>query len=204
MPVPMHSTDTTLKLLQQGSPLDSDKNRRAMTCTDAKAHATKTTPVTGVVLLVIFVDSSVLAVLGRQMSNSYTCVERAASAHRDLDLTGVFPVWRAKVAKRAPRLNEHELRRLVERYQWGATIYDLAREFGISRGTAAQRLKDSGVQMRNLALSEAEVRRAIALYGTGLSVASVGRELQRDHAAIWRALTAAGVRLRDTHGRPRG
>lgn len=137
------------------------------------------------------------------MSNSYPCVEQAARAYRDLNLTGVVATPGPIAGRRARQLNDTELRRLIARYQSGATVYDLAREFGISRGTAAQRLKTAGVQMRNAPLSDNEISSAIELYGTGLSVAAVGRNLGRDHAAIWRALTAAGVELRDTHVRVR-
>jgi hypothetical protein len=92
---------------------------------------------------------------------------------------------------------------LAERYQAGATVYDLAREFTISRATASKYLKAAGVQMRCGPLSQDEINRTIALYASGLSTAAVGKQLGRDNAAIWRALTAAGIQLRDTHGRKR-
>ncbi|CAM3665819.1 hypothetical protein NOMA109596_06015 [Nocardioides marinus] len=92
---------------------------------------------------------------------------------------------------------------MVARYQAGATVYELAREFSIARGTASKHLKAAGVTLRCGSLSAEEIAQAIELYIEGLSLVTVGKELGRDHAAIWRALKAAGIERRDTHGRVR-
>ena len=128
---------------------------------------------------------------------------RALEAYRKLALTGVVQPASRQVVKRARRLTEAERARLVERYEAGATVYDLAHEFSVARSTAAKHLKAAGIEMRNGPLTEDETARAIEFYATGLSLAAVGRELGRDHAAIWRTLKAAGIERRDSHGRER-
>ena len=128
---------------------------------------------------------------------------RALEAYRRLGLTGVVRPGRLQVAKRARRLNDAQRAHLVVRYHAGATVYDLAREFSIARGTASTHLKAAGVTLRCGPLSAEEIARAIDLYVTGLSLAAVGKEISRDPAAIWRALKAAGIERRDTHGRER-
>jgi hypothetical protein len=142
-------------------------------------------------------------VLGGRLSNSSPCLIRAIRAYRKLDLTGVAAPVRRQSPKRARRLTDPEQAHLVDRYQAGATVYDLAREFTISRATASRYLKAAGVQMRCGPLSQDEITQAIELYATGLSTAAVGKQLGRDHAAIWRALKGAGIQLRDAHGRER-
>lgn len=138
------------------------------------------------------------------MSNSAPpLLETAIRAYRALDLTHGVPVRPRQLSKRARRLTERQLGLLVQRYQAGATVYDLAAEFHIARATASKHLKAAGVVLRCGPLSQDEINQAIDLYATGLSVAAVGEELGRDHASIWRALKAAGVPLRDTHGRVR-
>ena len=103
--------------------------------------------------------------------------------------------------KRAKWLNATELSQLIAGYQAGATVYELADQFGVNRQTIAKRLKAQGVQLRCKSITETEIARAIELYATGLSTAKVGALLGRDHSTIWHALRAAGVQLRDTHGR---
>ena len=145
-----------------------------------------------------------MVVLGGWLSNSSPPLIRALEAYRKLTLTGVVRPIPRQVVQRARRLTDSERTHLVDRYEAGATVYDLAREFSIARTTAAKQLKAAGVTMRCGPLTDEEIARAIELYSEGLSLVAVGKALSRDHAAIWRALKAAGVERRDTHGRVRG
>ena len=141
-------------------------------------------------------------VLGRWLSNPSSPLKRALRAYRKLDLSATTSAFRAHTpVKRAKWLNPTELNQIVERYQAGATVYDLADQFGVRRQTIAKQLKAQGVRLRCTSLTEAEIARAIELYATGLSTAKVGAQLGRDHSTIWHALKGAGVQLRDTHGR---
>lgn len=141
-------------------------------------------------------------VLWRLLSNPSPTLVRSLSAYRKLDLANGPPTSvHRPLHKQAKRLNAVELARLAERYQQGATVYELAAELQIARTTVAIRLKAQGVQLRNASLSETDIARAIELHGRGLSLAKVGHQLGRDSSGIWLALKRAGVRMRDTHGR---
>ena len=141
-------------------------------------------------------------VLGRWLSNPSSPLKRALRAYRKLELTPATCIFRAhNPVGRAKWLNATQLTQLVAGYQAGATVYELADQFGVHRGTIARRLKAQGVELRCRSINEAEIARAIELYATGLSTAKVGAKLGRDHSTIWHALRAAGVQLRDTHGR---
>ena len=146
-------------------------------------------------------NAQALVALGGWLSNSSLSLARALKAYRKLSLTGVVRQTPRQLTKRARRLTDAERTHLVERYQAGATVYDLAREFSIARATAAKHLKAAGIVMRCGPLTNDEIAQAIDLYVTGLSLVAVGKELGRDHAAIWRALRAAGIERRDTSGR---
>ncbi len=135
------------------------------------------------------------------MSNPSSPLKRALRAYRKLDLGQVSAHVPRPVVKRAKWLNATELTQLVAGYQAGATVYELADQFGVNRNTVAKHLKAQGVRLRLSSLTEDELARAIELYATGLSTAKVGAKLGRDHSTIWQALKGAGVQLRDSHGR---
>lgn len=66
----------------------------------------------------------------------------ALRAYRQLHLTIERPKRsRSKHPKTTIRLNETQLARLVAGYEGGATVYELAAEFGIGRNTVALQLK---------------------------------------------------------------
>ncbi|MFT4264080.1 MAG: hypothetical protein QM572_11910 [Nocardioides sp.] len=93
--------------------------------------------------------------------------------------------------------------RLVERYEAGATVYQLAIEFGIERRTVSIRLKAAGVSMRHQAPTNAQVDEMVRLYRSGLSMAAVGEGLGFHPASVLRHLRRRGVVTRDPHGRDR-
>jgi hypothetical protein len=89
----------------------------------------------------------------------------------------------------------------VERYRAGATVYDLAAQFGIGRDTVARRVKAEGVRLRRTSLTADELARATKLYESGLSTIKVGEKLGRHDTTIWMSLRRAGVQMRDAHDR---
>lgn len=143
-------------------------------------------------------------VLVRSFSNSTSSpLSRAIGAYRRLNLSGA-PRKRASWApKRAKWLNATELACLVERYHAGATVYELAAEFGVHRTTISQRLKTAGVQMRLQPLTAKQVATTAALYGTGLSLADVGQQLGVDASTLHQALRQHGVEMRRPWEHPR-
>ncbi|TAN22205.1 MAG: hypothetical protein EPN30_09150 [Actinomycetota bacterium] len=56
--------------------------------------------------------------------------------------------------KRAKRLNDPQLVRLVELYKAGSSVYQLADQFGIDRRTVSIRLKEQGMVMRHQSPNE--------------------------------------------------
>ncbi|MDQ1725665.1 MAG: hypothetical protein QOG52_2693 [Frankiaceae bacterium] len=101
------------------------------------------------------------------------------------------------------QLNDTQVARLVERYRVGATVYQLAAEFGIDRKTVARRLKTAGVSLRLASPTTADVDEMVRLYDTGLALADVGERLGVGARTVQRHLRQRGVSTRDTHGRVR-
>jgi hypothetical protein len=129
-------------------------------------------------------------------------LSRALRAYHQLDLSGgpQIPAPRLE-ARRAVRLSAIQVGRLAERYQSGATVYDLAAEFGIRRDTVAQRLKKAGVTLQPQSPTSTDVDEMARLYATGLPLAAVGRRLGFDAETIRQHLLAYAVRTRDAPGR---
>jgi DNA-binding CsgD family transcriptional regulator len=88
-----------------------------------------------------------------------------------------------KNAEPQHRLALDEVRRLVEGYKSGATVYELAEQFGLNRETVSSQLKQSGVVLRNV-IRDDEVVRAIELFESGLSANLIGKRLGRDPKTI--------------------
>jgi DNA-binding CsgD family transcriptional regulator len=92
---------------------------------------------------------------------------------------------------------------LVIGYKTGSTVYQLAEQFRINRGTVSKLLEREGVPRRGRPLSPTQVEQASQLYATGMSLVSVGKQLGCDGSTIHLALRKAGVQMRDAHGRDR-
>ena len=110
---------------------------------------------------------------------------------------------RTPFARPARRLASRELVLLVERYEAGATVYELAGEFGIHRATVGKLLRRQGVRLRLDGMTDAQCQEAAQLYSEGWSTGRIGARFGIAPSTVWRALTKRGVRLRDTQGRER-
>jgi hypothetical protein len=75
----------------------------------------------------------------------------------------------APVRGTARRLSECDVTELVQRYQQGATVYDLAERFNIHGTTVSGHLRRRGVKMRDKGLGDYEVYKAISTKGAGRS-----------------------------------
>ena len=104
---------------------------------------------------------------------------------------------------RPTRLTDAQIVRLVERYRAGATVYDLAPEFGIDRRTVSAQLKRQGIRLRLHSPTAADVDQMVLLYQSGLSLAKVGLHTGFVARTVQRSLWSRGLQLRDTHGRER-
>lgn len=85
--------------------------------------------------------------------------------------------------RQARRLSAEELDSLVAGYHEGRTVWQLAAKFRISRGVAAEHLKNRGVVMRPTVLG-AETKRALELHADGLSANRIGKLVGRDPKTV--------------------
>ena len=144
--------------------------------------------------------------LVRLFSNSTpSALRRAINAYRQFDLTGP----RCKRAgrtqpKRAKRLNDTQIACLVERYEAGATVYDLGSRFAIDRRTVSIHLKQQGVVMRFQPPSEKTIDEIVRLYESGLSMSKVRQQVGVSADSVLNYLRKRGVETRGPQVRPRG
>ena len=92
---------------------------------------------------------------------------------------------------------------LRDRYNEGATVYELANEFGIRRATVSERLKKAGVSMRCKSPRSELINSMTGLYESGLSLVVVGARTGTSPGTVRRYLLIGGVQMRDSHGRQR-
>ena len=123
------------------------------------------------------------------------------------ELIGMVPDGRDdepdRVVRHARRLRSHQLDVLIDAYQSGATVYELAERFGISRQTVSEHLHRQGVRLRLQGLSPSQIEVAVEMYGQGLSLAKIAAQLGVHAGTVHKRLRERGVRMRDTHGRER-
>jgi len=95
------------------------------------------------------------------------------------------------------------VRQLIERYQSGATVYELGDQFGIERRTVSAILHRHGVPMRRRGLSEEQIDDAVRLYNQGWSLARIAARMDVAAGTVRQRLHERGVPIRDTQGQPR-
>ncbi|MFQ6396614.1 hypothetical protein ACLMAJ_24495 [Nocardia sp. KC 131] len=105
--------------------------------------------------------------------------------------------------RRARRLDQDQVRVLIQGYIAGATTYELGDRFGIDHRTVGAILHRHNIPMRRRGLSPGHVDEAIDLYNRGWSLVRVARNLAVDPVTVLNRLRERGVRTRDTHGRAR-
>lgn len=101
------------------------------------------------------------------------------------------------------RLNDAQALLMANKYENGATVYQLAQEFGISRQTVSERLKKAGITMRQQSPRSELIDEMVALYKTGLSLTEVGDRVGTSPGTVHRYIRIRGVQMRDSHGRKR-
>ena len=100
-------------------------------------------------------------------------------------------------------LSPIDLDNLLDAYQGGATINQLAVEFGIHRTTVAGHLDRHGVPRHSeqTAWDDEILRQAAELYTTGLSLADVAHRFGVDAQTVANRFRRAGVPVRARRGR---
>jgi hypothetical protein len=101
------------------------------------------------------------------------------------------------------RLRTSQVTELVAGYEAGATVYELADQFRISRGTVSSLLERRGVPRRGKPLDPSQIMRAVRLYLSGQSLAKIAPPLKCDPGTVRLALLRSGIKMRDSHGRDR-
>jgi len=96
------------------------------------------------------------------------------------------------------RLSPTDIEDLIEAYQAGFTITELAVRFRIHRTTVASHLDHHHIprHRQRTAWDEETIRRAAKLYGTGLSLADVAAEYGIDAQTVANRFRRAGIPVR--------
>jgi hypothetical protein len=99
------------------------------------------------------------------------------------------------------KLQPYQVRALQTDYKAGATVYELATRYKISRQTVSLHLHRLGIQMRRQGLAEQQVIDGARLYEQGWSCARIARHYDVTPGTVWLRLRDIGVQMRDPHGR---
>jgi DNA-directed RNA polymerase specialized sigma24 family protein len=92
--------------------------------------------------------------------------------------------------------SEPEVDQLVAAYRAGATVYQLADQFGSHRITVGKHLRARGIDTRPAALTPDDLQRAIQLYRSGWSLAKIAKTFEVAAETIRTQLIQAGVEMR--------
>jgi hypothetical protein len=134
-----------------------------------------------------------LVVLTGESSNSlWELLDRLGSV--PVAPAGVEP-WRAPA--RHFRFSSAQTIAVIEAYEGGASMAELARMYGVRRVSISALLRREGVSIRvRRVMSQGEVDRAVQLYVGGLSLQKIGDQLGWDHKTIYGQLRKRGVVMR--------
>ena len=100
------------------------------------------------------------------------------------------------------RLSPADIDDLISTYQAGATISQLANEFGIHRTTVTGHLDRNGIPRHHdqTVWDDGLLRQAAKLYATGLSLADVADQFGIDAQTVANRFRRAGVSVRPRRG----
>lgn len=104
--------------------------------------------------------------------------------------------------RRARQLRANEREHLAARYLAIRSVRAVAKEFEVSRTTAARILTEHGIDASRK-MTEAQITIAVKLYEQRLSSAAIGKRLGFDNHTILKALRGCGVAIRPAVGRRR-
>ena len=130
-------------------------------------------------------------------------------ATRQLDVVIETARASSRVPQRQPaprgarRISRQVHGEIVEGYESGLAVIDLARKYNISKTTVIGHLNRDAVTRRPRSMSTEQIDQAQAMYIRGLSLANIGGQLGFDSTTVLKELRKRNVRTRDTHGRER-
>jgi hypothetical protein len=105
-------------------------------------------------------------------------------------------------AASAPLQHDRKITKLINEYEAGALVKELARQFGIHRLAVAALLQRHEVELRRSGLSPEDIPTAGQLYGQGWSLARLGEKYGAESTTAWRGVRAAVVSMRSLAERP--
>ena len=97
------------------------------------------------------------------------------------------------ISQRQRRLTKAQVIDLAARYEAGATVYELAAEFGCHRTTVSARLKEAGVRMRLQPPPDAMIDEMVRRHESGLSFGIIGKVLRVSPQTVRRYVKERGV-----------
>lgn len=108
----------------------------------------------------------------------------------------------AGVAQQAPagrraRLRQEQVAELVQQYESGTEIHELAREWSLHRATVARLLRTAGVGQRQRGLTSEQLEEACQLYGVDWPLSRLAERYGCAAETVRRGLLKQGVELRD-------
>jgi lambda repressor-like predicted transcriptional regulator len=98
------------------------------------------------------------------------------------------------------RFTAAEAAEIAEQYLAGLTMKQLARTYGVHRGTVVHCLQKHGVVLRRPCLAPEHLEQAAALYRAGWSLARVGDKYGTTDMTVRRALAKHRVEIRPRNG----
>ncbi len=93
-------------------------------------------------------------------------------------------------------LTPHQIDDLVDMYEGGMPMGQIAEKLDIHRHTVAGHLEHRGIPIRVRGLGHEHVGEAIRLYEGGLTLAEVGQRFGASAQAVRRAISAEGITIR--------
>ena len=85
--------------------------------------------------------------------------------------------WNRSLHQPQRRLSKTGVVRMRQRYEEGATVYELSVEFGIDRRTVSTRLKDAGVAMRLSSPTTDDICAMVRLRESGVPITKIAEQL---------------------------
>lgn len=97
------------------------------------------------------------------------------------------------------RLSDEEVRQVVERYNAGASTYELADEFGVHRSTISRALKKCGIKVTHkFADRDALAEKILELYADFMNPEDIGKVVDLHKSTVLKILHENGVRIRSS------
>lgn len=137
------------------------------------------------------------------LSNRSTAVQRLLDLAKTWSDTpnGAGPTPQSKSFKTLRKLKPAEIDELVERYQAGSSVYQLAKRYGIHRITIGRHLHSRGIDTTAPALTQEQVREAVQLYADGWSCKKIAKHFGVGAETVRERLHQARVPVRGPHER---